>query len=151
LEGVLGDGNSGNGTFTATLTGDQIGSHSAIRFLAEGNWDNGDNLYIDNVVITARGTPLGDTMEGGAGDDTYYVDNSATNADQVIEADGGGNDTVMLTTGVSYTLANEVENLVARSGGNRTLTGNAEDNQITGGSGNDRIDGAGGSDTAIYA
>ena len=47
---------SGNGSFSASLTAAQIGANSAIRFRAEGDWDNGENFYIDNVNI-AIATP----------------------------------------------------------------------------------------------
>ncbi|KQY26700.1 peroxidase family protein [Rhizobium sp. Root482] len=154
--GILGSTtNNGNGTFTATLTANQIGASSAIRFLTSGdgnNWDTGDNFYIDNFEVSAA-TSGGDAMTGGDGDDTYYVDGtSGANIDQVVEGAGtsSGSDTVILTATSSYTLAANVENLVATSGGNRTLTGNAGNNEITGGSGNDTINGAGGTDTAIY-
>ncbi|MET0436527.1 MAG: peroxidase family protein, partial [Devosia sp.] len=75
--GVLGSttGN-GNGNFTATLSANQIGANSAIRFLTTGdgnNWDNGDNFYVDNFTVNASipGLNAGvDTINGGAGDDT---------------------------------------------------------------------------------
>jgi hypothetical protein len=67
---------NGNGTFTATLTANQIGAASAIRFLTAGdgnNWDNSDNFYVDNFTVNVlhRGLNVGaDTVNGGAGDDT---------------------------------------------------------------------------------
>lgn len=57
---------NGAGTFSAALTTGMIGSHSQIRFRAEGDWEttggtdlpgtnptdnNGDNFYIDNINI----------------------------------------------------------------------------------------------------
>ena len=45
-----------------------------------------------------------DTMAGGAGNDTYYVDNAA---DVVNEDVGGGTDTVW--AGVNYALATGTE------------------------------------------
>jgi len=67
-----------------------------------------------------------DTMEGGAGDDKYIV-NDAT--DTIIELIGEGIDTVF--TSVSYTLAAELENIVAAVSG-ITITGNAKDNILDG-------------------
>ena len=61
------------GTFNVALTAAQIGPNSAIRFTANGNWDNGDNFYIDNFTVTATVPGLNagvDTVNGDAGDDT---------------------------------------------------------------------------------
>jgi Ca2+-binding RTX toxin-like protein len=100
-----------------------------------------------------------DTMAGGDGDDTYIVDTysndgNSANDDAIIEAAGGGTDTV--TSSVSYFLAAEVENLTlsgtaAIDGtGNQsanTLTGNNGANTLLGLDGNDIINGLGGDDT----
>jgi Ca2+-binding RTX toxin-like protein len=94
-----------------------------------------------------------DLMDGGAGDDSYYVD---TGADLTFEAVGGGTDTVYANVGAGqgvYLYAN-VENLVLLGQsffgvGNELdnhLTGNAEVNWLLGGAGNDTIDGKGGND-----
>ena len=86
--GVLGSTtNNGNGTFTATLTANQIGSNSAVRFLTAGdgnNWDNGDNFYVDNLQVqfTKVGLNAGiDTVNGDAGDDTI-IWNANTRSDR---------------------------------------------------------------------
>ena len=84
-------------------------------------------------------------MAGGAGNDTYTVDNAG---DVVTEATGGGTDTVFTT--VSYTLAagSEVEVLRANAGATPlSLTGNEFANTIVGGTGNDTLSGGGGNDT----
>jgi Ca2+-binding RTX toxin-like protein len=82
-----------------------------------------------------------DTLTGGAGDDTYVVEDAA---DVVTEAAAQGTDTVR--AGVSFTLALNVENLVltGTAGINGTgnalanvITGNAAANVLTGGLGND--------------
>ena len=64
----------------------------------------------------------------------------------MIEAVGGGSDTVF--TNVSYALAagQEIEFLKANGGTNLTLTGNEFANTITGWSGNDTISGGDGND-----
>ncbi|UGY14416.1 rhizobiocin [Bradyrhizobium septentrionale] len=83
-----------------------------------------------------------DTMAGGLGDDTYFVDDVA---DLVIENSGEGTDTVHST--VSYTLEQNVENLILEGSGNLAGTGNELANVITGGTGNDTLDGGIGADT----
>ncbi|MBY5551549.1 RTX toxin, partial [Rhizobium leguminosarum] len=86
-----------------------------------------------------------DTLIGGAGDDTYTVDSLG---DVVVEATDGGVDRI-LTDLVAYSLAGiaNVENLVLRSNGNSTGTGNGLDNIITSGTGNDTLSGGAGNDT----
>ena len=111
---------------------------------------NGGN----DVLIGGAGA---DRMEGGTGNDDYYVDNAG---DQVIEAVGAGdNDRVF--TSVSFTLGagQEIERLAttSQSGtaaltliGNdvaQTIIGNAGDNVINGRGGADTMFGYGGNDT----
>ena len=96
-----------------------------------------------------------DVLDGGPGDDTYWLQGSWYGGlDTVVEGAGGGIDTVQVEE--SYTLGAELENLIMVAGGSASLTGNELDNSITGGSsndtlsggaGNDTLDGAGGSDT----
>jgi Ca2+-binding RTX toxin-like protein len=84
---------NGNGTFTATLNAGQIGATSAIRFQTVGNWDNGDNFYIDNLAVnfTVPGLNTGvDTVNGGTGDDTIIWNaNAAAPTDGRDVVDGG--------------------------------------------------------------
>ena len=84
-----------------------------------------------------------DTMAGGSGDDLYVVDSAA---DQVVEAAGGGSDTVQ--AGVAYTLGAEVEALVL-TGTAHQGTGNAGANSLTGNAGNDTLLGDAGNDTLL--
>jgi len=90
----------------------------------------------------------GDTLRGGADDDTYIVDNIG---DTVVEYDGlnGGNDTVR-TDLASYTLADNVENLIGTRRGAQTLIGNDLDNVITSGRGFDQMTGGGGADAFVF-
>ena len=65
---------TGSSTFSVALTAAQIGAHSSIRFRAEGDWEAGENFFIDNVLVTVTNPALNggvDTLNGGLGDDTY--------------------------------------------------------------------------------
>lgn len=84
-----------------------------------------------------------DVLNGGAGDDTYVTDG----ADTIVEALGGGTDTII--TGLSFSLASlsAVENLTAADGAAGVmLTGNALANTLMGNAGANRLDGGGGAD-----
>ena len=72
------------------------------------------------------GGPGTDTMTGGAGDDTYVVDSAS---DAVVEAAGGGSDSVLAS--VSYTLAANVE-LLQLFGAGLTGQGNGLANTLYG-------------------
>jgi len=80
-------------------------------------------------------------MRGGAGDDTYVVDNAG---DRVVESAGGGYDRV--NSSVSFTLASNVERLVLTGTGSITGKGNALDNTIYGNGGSNILVGLDGND-----
>jgi Ca2+-binding RTX toxin-like protein len=117
-----------------------------------------DTLTGDGLANVLDGWTGADTLRGGRGNDTYVVDNVA---DKVIEAVGGGIDTVKAS--VSYTLAagQEIEALSTTSdtgkgtinltGNERanSLRGNAGNNILDGGLGADRLTGLGGTDTYL--
>ncbi|QLE59239.1 calcium-binding protein [Nostoc sp. TCL26-01] len=90
-------------------------------------------------------------MIGGAGNDTYYVDSSN---DQITELVNEGTDTV--NASVSWTLSNNVENLIltgsnaingSGNGLKNTITGNSADNSLSGGDNDDTLKGNAGNDT----
>jgi serralysin len=118
---------------TLTGTGNVNGTGNAGANTLIGN--NGNN--------TLDGQAGADAMAGGVGNDTYVVDNVG---DVVTESAGAGTDLVRTSLG-SYTLGDNVENLVFTGTGGFTGTGNALANTITGGAGGDRLDGADGNDT----
>jgi trimeric autotransporter adhesin len=122
---------------------------------------NGTGNNVANTLIgNAAGNVLdgmggADTMNGGAGNDLYVVD---TAGDRVIEASGGGSDTIQ--SSVTFHLSNsyEIETLVLTGnaaidayGNNRNnaLWGNAGANMLTGGGGTDTLRGGGGNDTYV--
>ncbi len=84
-----------------------------------------------------------DTLIGGLGDDTYFVDQAG---DQVVELPGGGTDTVYARSSYQLAAGEEIEYLRAFLTTALTLTGNEFDNQIFGTAGNDTLDGGAGND-----
>jgi Ca2+-binding RTX toxin-like protein len=83
-----------------------------------------------------------DTLTGGLGNDTYTID---TLADVLVEAAGGGTDTVV--TELSFTLATHFENLTLTGSAAVDGTGNAADNLLTGNDADNLLTGLGGDDT----
>jgi Ca2+-binding RTX toxin-like protein len=81
-------------------------------------------------------------MVGGAGDDTYVVDNTR---DIVTEIAGEGVDTVL--SSITYTLGANLENLTLDGASNINASGNAASNVIIGNSGNNVLSGLGGADS----
>src|SRR4029450_9515790 len=86
-----------------------------------------------------------DIMAGGAGNDTYVVDNAL---DKVFEAVGGGTDSVYASVNYALLAGQEVEALRANAGSaGLTLTGNEFNNTLIGLAGNDALNGGNGTDT----
>ena len=81
--------------------------------LLEGYAINGTGNSLNNIIIgngqdnILDGVTGADVMTGGAGDDTYYVDNVG---DRVVEFIGEGTDTV--NASISQTLGDNLENLM---------------------------------------
>ena len=82
-------------------------------------------------------------MTGGAGTDTYTVDDAG---DVVVEAANAGNDLVQARI-ATYTLTANVEDLTFLGTGNFTGTGNDLSNTIRGVAGNDTLSGGNGNDS----
>lgn len=171
-------GGAGNDTYVVDSTGDVVtesasaGTDTVLSSLTLTLASNVENLTLVGLLtINGTGNTLAnvlkgnaaantlsggagiDTMAGGAGDDTYVVD---AIGDAIVENVTEGIDLVQ--SGVSYTLAANVENLTltgtsAINGtGNsmdNVLVGNSANNALTGGAGNDRLDGGSGTDTMI--
>ena len=95
---------------------------------------------LDNVL---RGNSGANILRGYGGDDTYYVD---SRDDVVIEAEGGGIDTVVST--VSFDArTTHVENITLTGSANINAIGNDLNNIIIGNSGVNILKGYGGDDT----
>jgi trimeric autotransporter adhesin len=145
---------------------------SSVSFsLAAIAFNNVENLTLTGTATTAVGNVLNnvltgnsanntlsggagsDTMIGGAGNDTYVVD---ATGDVITELNNEGTDVVQ--SSVTYTLANNIENITLtgttaiNAMGNaldNVLTGNSANNTLTGGVGNDTLNGGTGNDTMI--
>ncbi|MGE4239754.1 calcium-binding protein [Ramlibacter sp.] len=111
-----------------------------------------DNRITGNSTANILDGKLGkDTLIGGKGHDTYFVDNVR---DVVVELAGEGTDTVFASVD-GYALGFEVENLVLQgaavfgkgNGGNNVISGNGLANDLSGGLGADTLSGGAGADT----
>jgi VCBS repeat-containing protein len=132
---VIENSGEGNDTVVTALASYTLGANVENLTLTRWAGSSSTGNALDNVITlageyyysssTLNGGAGADTMTGGAGNDTYYVDNVG---DVVVEAAGGGTDTVI--SSVSYTLAANIENLTL-TGPGLTGTGNALNNIYT--------------------
>jgi Ca2+-binding RTX toxin-like protein len=140
LDGVYIFGNAGNNEISPirTVTGQPLPTA------------RGDHIFGGAGKDSLNGGLGGDFMLGGTGDDTYFVDNVG---DQTFENLNEGTDRVFST--ITWTLADNVENLrlqgvdtINGSGNelNNTLTGNDAVNFLNGFGGNDTLNGGLGAD-----
>ena len=119
------------GVTTGTVALNVDASLAANALKITGN--SGNNVLTSGAWV--------DTLIGGLGNDTYYVNNAT---DVVTEATNAGTDTVF--SSVNYTLGVNIENLTL-TGSAATGMGNASNNLITGTSGANTLDGGAGNDT----
>jgi Ca2+-binding RTX toxin-like protein/uncharacterized membrane-anchored protein len=133
-----------------------------------GTGNAGNNLITGNIANNQlRGGAGNDTIDGAAGNDVFIIDADIdTGLDTLIEAVGGGTDTIdfrTTTAAVTINLATTAIQTVAvgvqlvmpilqiedvyGGTGNDILTGNSLNNNLVGGVGNDSITGAVGNDT----
>jgi len=87
----------------------------------------------DTLIGSEAGTPIGDTLVGGAGDDLYEIANPL---DLIVDAAGEGTDELRTDLAV-FTLPDHVGILTHTGAAAVTGTGNDLDNRITGGVGAD--------------
>ena len=145
LTGVLSINGSGN---------DQANVITGNNAANQLNGDAGNDILNggagDDILIGWSGA---DAMNGGMGNDSYFVENVG---DFITENLNQGTDNV--SSRVTYTLHNNVENLtltgtstINGSGNNQAnvITGNTAANQLNGGAGNDILNGGSGVDTLI--
>ncbi|PXX09490.1 Ca2+-binding RTX toxin-like protein [Nitrosomonas ureae] len=145
-----------NLTLTGTLAINGTGNNLN-NVIAGNSADNQLNGQAGNDTLNGGGgndTLIGwsgtDIMTGGAGNDTYFVENTG---DVVTEFLNAGTDIV--STRLTYTLPNNVENLIltgtaaVNGTGNalaNVITGNTAANQLAGLTGNDTLNGGSGND-----
>ena len=145
--------------------------------------DGDDNLaggddFVTDILVGGDGNDVlngisglndYDLMDGGLGDDVYYVD---TGDDLTFEAADGGNDTVIadisgipnagvylyanvehliLAGTTAFGVGNELDNQLTGSDSANWLLGGAGNDTITGMGGNDVLFGEAGNDTFVFA
>lgn len=134
---------------TGNVLDNRIEGNTADNKLMGG--DGNDTLLGGAGDDWLRGGAGGDTLAGGTGDDLYEVDNTG---DVVVENFNEGVDTV--ESSVTYSLSQNVENLILTGTLAVDGTGNALDNNLQGndaanvlmgGAGNDTLNGKKGLDT----
>ncbi|MFS2071434.1 M10 family metallopeptidase C-terminal domain-containing protein [Pseudomonas sp. CT11-2] len=102
-----------------------------------------DSLIGNSLGNLLNGMAGADTMDGGAGNDNYVVDNTG---DVVIERSTSISEIDTVYSFIDYTLGSNLENLTLLDGANLNGTGNALNNVITGNNGNNILDGGIGAD-----
>ena len=105
-----------------------------------------DHLTGGSLNDTLDGGSAADTLTGGAGNDTYHLNNSG---DVVVEAVGGGSDTVYSSVSWTLTAGSQIEHVIGTGTANITLTGNSYAAEIDGNSGTDTLDDGGAADTLV--
>ena len=129
---------------TYGLTGTSIENLTLVGSAAINASGNGlDNVLTGNDAANVfSGGGGNDVFAGHGGDDLYWVDSAG---DSVVEAAGGGNDTVM--SSIDYDLSGSfIENLILTGSSDLSATGNSQANHLVGNSGSNVLDGGFGND-----
>jgi Ca2+-binding RTX toxin-like protein len=167
------NGGAGNDTYVVDNVGDIITESSTLAteidvVQSRVSYTLGNNL--ENLMLTGAGAINGtgnalantltgnsaanllnggvgaDTLVGDTGNDTYVVDNVG---DIITESSTLATEMDVVRSIVSYTLSNNLENLILTGAGAINGTGNALANVLTGNSAANRLDGGAGADTLI--
>jgi Ca2+-binding RTX toxin-like protein len=139
---INGTGNTVNNTITGNSGNNTLNGGDGDDSLVGGTGN--DSLVGGLGNDSLNGGVGSDTLVGSVGNDSYTVDNVG---DVVTENLNEGTDTV--TSSVTYTLGDNLENLILTSSSPINGTGNALNNTITGNSGNNILNGGLGNDTLI--
>jgi Ca2+-binding RTX toxin-like protein len=137
-DAVLESANEGTDTVQATVHYRLAANVENLTLLGTANLQAYGNADA-NVLTSNTGVDL---LSGGAGDDTYVVNNTS---DAVLENANEGTDTVQAT--VDYRLAANVENLTLLGTANLQAYGNSGANTLTSNTGIDLLAGGDGDDT----
>ncbi|MDA8129849.1 MAG: hypothetical protein M0Z73_14285 [Betaproteobacteria bacterium] len=129
------------------MLGSNVENLTLTGYAYSGTGNALNNTLIGNASSNILDGGAGaDAMFGGVGDDTYIVDNSG---DSVVENANEGADTVQ--SSVSYTLADNIENLTLTGAAATNGTGNSLNNILTGSSGSNVLTGGSGNDTYVIS
>src|SRR5262245_60499502 len=162
-------GGVGNDTYAVDNVGDVVTENASggtdtvntsINYVLTANVENltmlgsadlqGYGNSLANTITGNAGNNLlngfggADTMVGGAGNDTYFVDDAG---DMVMENASEGSDVVFAT--VDQTLAANVETLILQGMADLQGYGNSLDNTIYGNTGNNLLNGNAGADIMV--
>ncbi|WP_434709550.1 serine 3-dehydrogenase [Pseudomonas sp. R1-1] len=105
-----------------------------------------DTLTGNALDNSLNGLAGADTMIGGDGNDTYYVDNIG---DMVVETNNAATQYDRVFTSIDYTLGANVENVILTGTADLNATGNELNNRVLGNIGNNLLNGMAGADTMI--
>ncbi|WP_165349712.1 calcium-binding protein [Methylibium sp. Pch-M] len=152
-------GGAGNDGYVVDTTADVVtelanegtdGVSSSITYTISANVENltltgtsavnGTGNALDNVLT---GNSAANVLTGGAGNDTYFVGTG----DTVTESASAGTDTV--SSSITWTLGNNLENLMLTGSTAINGTGNTLVNVLTGNGAANTLDGSSGADTLI--
>jgi Ca2+-binding RTX toxin-like protein len=115
----------------------------SIEDLIGGKGD--DRLTGNSRANRLDGGQGSDILAGGDGNDEYTVD---SRGDKVSEAKAGGTDTVQ--SSVSWSLADNFENLILTGSNNVSAAGNSAANALRGNAGNNSLHGGKGADLFVF-
>lgn len=144
---VVNDVGGGTDRIDTTLNIFNLGANiENLNFIGSGNFAGTGNGLANNIIggagnDTLNGVGGADRLQGLGGDDIYFIDSVG---DNVVEAVGGGSDTML--SSVTRTIAANVEVLTLTGAGNINANGNAVANVLNGNSGNNVLSGLGGND-----
>ena len=155
---VVENAGEGNDTIYTTLGNFSIADMPTIENL-EGAFGLDDNLTGNSGNNIINGWTGADTMIGGAGNDSYMVDDAG---DTVVELSGQGTDRIISEVDYSLSDGQSIETMSIAGGSNgglavsltgndldQVILGNAADNVLVGNGGSDRINAYSGDDTVI--